>query len=222
VNAAKKIIIPILRNRWKKHPVVADWLKKGYIDDKEIDFIVLDWNRYNAPTPPAHKIKQIALEETGKKYNCRILVETGTFRGDMMEAQKKNFDILYSVELSEEFWKAAKERFKNEPHIRLLQGDSGEVLPKLVPQLEQKTLFWLDGHYCGGDTALSAVECPIYAEIDAVVKNNKGHVMLIDDARLFIGKRDYPTIPELTAHVKKVAPSYSVSVVDDIIRLLPS
>lgn len=221
VNLAKMVIIPFLRNRWKKNPVVADWIKKGYIDDKEIDFIVLDWNRYNAPTPPPHKIKQLTIEDLGKKYGCKILVETGTFRGDMMEAQKKNFDKLYSIELSTEFWEKAKQRFKNDSHINLLQGDSGEVLPKLAPTLDQPTLFWLDGHYCGGKTALSEVECPIYNEIDAIFKNNKGHIMLIDDARLFIGKRDYPTIKELTAYVKKVNPNYSVTVIDDMIRVVP-
>lgn len=220
VNLAKKVVIPVLRNRWKKNPIVAEWVKKGYIDDAEIDFIVMDWNRYNAPTPPPHKIKQLTIAEYGKKYNCKVLVETGTFRGDMMEAQKNNFEKLYSVELSTEFWEKAKQRFKNAPQINLIQGDSGEILPKLVPTLDQPTLFWLDGHYCGGDTALSKVECPIYAEIDAVFKNNKGHVMIIDDARLFLGKHDYPTIAELTDHVKKLNPKYTVTVKDDMIRVI--
>ena len=40
VNLAKKIVIPVLRNKWKKDPLVAEWVKKGYIDDAEIDFIV--------------------------------------------------------------------------------------------------------------------------------------------------------------------------------------
>ena len=82
-----------MRNRWKKNPIVAEWIKKGYIDDAEIDFIVMDWNRYNAPTPPPHKIKQLTIAEYGKKHGCKVLVETGTFRGDMMdklnEVQKK-------------------------------------------------------------------------------------------------------------------------------------
>lgn len=217
VSLAKKVIIPILRNRWKKNPTVAEWLKKGYINDTEIDTIVLDWQLHKAPTPPPHKIKQFAIAECGKKYGSKILVETGTFRGDMLEAQKKNFDKLYSIELSTEFWETAKKRFKNDSNITLLQGDSGDVLPKLAPTLDQPTLFWLDGHYCGSNTALSSIECPIYAELDAVFNNNKGHAILIDDARMFVGKRDYPTMPELIAYVKKTAPEYSVSIVDDII-----
>lgn len=220
VNLAKKVVIPFLRNRWKKNQIVAEWVKNGYINDEEIDYIVMDWNRFKAPTPPPHKIKQFTITEFGKQYGCKVLVETGTFRGDMMEAQKNNFDKLYSVELSTEFWEKAKQRFKNDPQINLIQGDSGVVLPELVPTIDQPALFWLDGHYCGTTTALSAIECPIYAEIDAVFKNNKGHVMLIDDARLFIGKHDYPTILELTNYVKKISPNYSVTVVDDMIRVV--
>lgn len=220
VNLAKKFVIPYLRNKWKKDPMVAEWVKQGLIDDKEIDFIVLNWHIHKQPVPRPHKIKQQIIAAFGKKHNCSYLVETGTFRGDMMEAQKKNFEKLYSIELSVEFWEAAKKRFKNDTHINLLQGDSGKVLPELAPTLDKTTLFWLDGHYCGGSTALSEIECPIYAEIDAVFKNNKNHVMLIDDARLFVGKHDYPTIPELTNYVKKINPDYSVTVADDIIRVV--
>lgn len=221
VNLAKKVIVPILRNKWKKHPVVAEWVRKGYIDNDEIDFIVLNWNRHNSPVPPPHKIKQLAISELAQQYGCKVLVETGTFRGDMMEAQKKNFETLYSVELSPEFWERAKQRFKNDAHIHLIQGDSGAVLPKLVPEIKQPALFWLDGHYCSPGTALSEIECPIYAEIDAIFKNNINHVMLVDDARLFIGKRDYPTIEELSRYIKKIAPHYKLSVVDDMIRIVP-
>jgi hypothetical protein len=222
VNLAKKFVIPYLRNKWKKNPVVADWINKGYIEDDEIDFIVMDWNRYNKPTPPPHKIKQLTITELGKKYNCDILIETGTFRGDMMEAQKNNFEKLYSVELSTEFWAKAKQRFKNDSHINLLQGDSGFVLPKLIPTIDKKALFWLDGHYCGGATALSEIECPIFAEITEILKSDKNHVILIDDARLFIGKRDYPTIKELKEHIKNINLNYSVSVADDIIHVIPT
>lgn len=220
VNLAKKIVIPVLRNRWKKNPMVSEWIKKGYIDDNEIDWIVLNWHIHKEPIPRPHKIKQMIITDYGKKYDCKYLVETGTFKGDMLEAQKNNFEKLYSIELSTEYWEKAKQRFKNDKHIHLLQGDSGKELPKLTPTLDKPTLFWLDGHYCGSSTALSEIECPIYAEIETIFKNNKNHVMLIDDARLFIGKRDYPTIPELTAFVKKLNPNYSVSVEDDIIRVV--
>ena len=180
VNFAKKIIIPLLRNKWKKNPTVAEWVNKGYINDEEIDFIVLDWNRFNAPTPPPHKIKQQIIAEFGKKYGCKVLVETGTFRGDMMEAQKNNFEKLFSVELSVDFWETAKKRFKNDSQINLIQGDSGEVLPKLVPTIDQPALFWLDGHPDGvsGD--------PLWEELESLKKHHiKNHTIIVDDIPIY-------------------------------------
>lgn len=212
---------PILRKRWKKHPQVQDWVNKGWLTDKEIDDIVLDWQRLGAPIAVPHKLKQTAIQELAKQYGCTVLVETGTYRGDMMEAQKKHFEQLYSIELSKDFHAKAKQRFQNDTHINLLQGDSGSVLPKLAPKIDGIALFWLDGHYCGGKTALSAIECPIYAEMESVFKTGKKHVMLIDDARLFVGEHDYPTIPELTAFVAKTNPDYQVEVKDDLIRVFP-
>lgn len=220
IRFGKKLLTPSLRNKWKKNPVVADWVAKGWINDTEIDALVFEWEKFKSPVTPPHKVKQLTIAEYGKKYNCPVLVETGTFRGDMMEAQKHNFKQLYSVELAKGLWEKAVQRFRNDSNIKLLQGDSAVVLHELVPTLSDTTLFWLDGHYCGGVTAMGEKECPIYEEMDAVFNNNKGHVMLIDDARLFVGKRDYPTIPELTAYVKKINPAYEVSVADDIIRVV--
>ncbi len=220
VEAAKKVVIPVLRNKWKKHPIVSEWVSQGYIDDEEIDGIVLNWYIHKKPVPGPHKIKQLTIKELGDEYGCSYLVETGTYRGDMLNAQKDNFEKLFSIELSEDFWNKAKERFKGVDKINLLQGDSGKVLPQLAPTLDKPTLFWLDGHYCGGVTALSDIECPIYAELDAVFDNNKNHVVLIDDARDFVGERDYPTIAELTSYIKNKDSNYDLSVKDDMIRVV--
>jgi hypothetical protein len=44
------------------------------------------------------------------------------------------------------------------------------------------------------------------------------HVLLIDDARLFVDEDDYPTIEKLTKYVKNKNNNYQVEVKDDIIR----
>ena len=78
-----------------------------------------------------------------------------------------------------------------------MQGDSGNVLNQLVPELNSAALFWLDGHYSGGQTAKGEKECPIYEELKSILASSLEHIVLIDDARLFIGQHDYPTIEEL-------------------------
>ena len=222
VNAIKSIYIPYLRKKWSKDPIVKGWIQNGQITDSEIDWLVLNWQKHGSPKPPPPKIKQEMVTNTAKEYGCDFLVETGTYKGDMIFAQLDNFSKLYSIELSKEYWNDAKERFKNSPHVTLLLGDSGAELPKLTPTLNGKGLFWLDGHYCGGVTAKSDIECPIYNELDAIFNHNNGHVILIDDARDFVGKNDYPTIEELRSYVMKKAPEYSLEVRNDVIYILPN
>lgn len=180
-----------------------------------------DWHANGKPAPPPHIVKQQVLQHYKNQYHLTVLVETGTYLGDMMEAQTPHFSQLYSIELSEKLFKKATNRFATNNKITILQGDSGKVLHTLVPQLNTATLFWLDGHYSAGITAKGEKDCPIFEELEAIFATNLPHIVLVDDARLFVGQGDYPTVAELTAFVESKKSGYDVFVEDDIIRILP-
>ena len=42
------------------------------------------WEAMGRPCPPPHSIKQRLLREFKTRYGLEILVETGTFKGDMI------------------------------------------------------------------------------------------------------------------------------------------
>ena len=89
-----------------------------------------------------------------------------------------------------------------------------------MPEIKTRALLWLDGHYSGGITAKGSIESPVFKELDAVfTNNNHKHVILIDDARLFTGQRDYPTMSELEEFVKNKNPQYNIKIDTDIIIL---
>ena len=113
-------------------------------------------------------------------------------------------------------------KFSSNPDIQILQGDSGLVLHDVVPSLQQQSLFWLDGHYSGGSTAKGEKECPIYGELEAILNSNLKHIILIDDARLFVGENDYPTVNELRQFVEKLDSSYCYEQEHDVIRITPA
>ena len=71
------------------------------------------WEASGRPAPPPHVVKQRVIKEYAEKYNLEILIETGTFRGDMVEAMKNVFDQIYSVELSHALFQAARRRFRS-------------------------------------------------------------------------------------------------------------
>jgi hypothetical protein len=169
--------------------------------------------------PPPHIVKQKAIEEFREKFQINILVETGTYLGDMVEAQRTSFEKIYSIELSEKLFNRAVKRFKDNSHITILQGDSGVVLNKLITEIDQPALFWLDGHYSGGITAKAEKECPVPEELDTILKSSLPHIILIDDARLFNGTQDYPTIEEIKNMINKRDDSYLLEIKDDIIRI---
>ena len=74
-----------------------------------------------------------------------------------------------------------------------------------------RKLFWLDAHYSGGE------QTPIVKEIDIVLKDNPKHIILIDDARLFDGTNDYPTLDTIKNYVSTLGKTMKVE--DDIIRI---
>lgn len=126
---------------------------------------------------------------------------------------------IISIELSVELFEKAQYRFRKDKNIEIIQGDSGKVLSKALENINEPVIFWLDGHYSSGITAKGEKNCPIFEEIDAIFKNDSfDHVFLIDDARIFIGKDDYPTIENLLTYLRNKNNNYTVDVKDDIIR----
>lgn len=181
--------------------------------------------RIYLPEPPSHFIKQQTIANYQKQNNCNILVETGTYLGDMITAQLYRFKTIISIELGEELFKQAKTKFVNHKHVNLYQGDSGKVLNQIMQQniITEQAIFWLDGHYSAGITAKGELECPIIAELDAIFDNNKyDHIILIDDARCFGVNKDFPTIDAIKEYVKNKNSKYNVEVFDDIIRCAKS
>lgn len=89
--------------------------------------------------------------------------------------------------------------------------------------LQDRALFWLDGHYSGGHTARGKQDTPIRQELRIIFGHRiKGHVILIDDARLFVGADGYPTLDELRRIVQTARPEWGVAVTDDVIRIAPT
>ena len=181
---------------------------------------LVDWEAAGRPAPTPDLVKRGLIKAYARRFGCLYFVETGTYFGETVQASLNTFRKIWSIELSPEFAAAAQKRFACHPHVRIIRGDSGKLLQEVVPQLDQPTLFWLDGHYCGGNTAKGDTECPIFAELDAVFSGQPARdVILIDDARSFVGKSDYPTIRQLRDYVVKRDPNLQFYIADDAVRI---
>ena len=179
---------------------------------------------------PTYEVKRSTLNKFREEFNLKILIETGTFMGETVEYFKNDFSHIYSIELSIDLANQAKEKFLNDDHISIIQGDSGEILKGLLAKIDQPVLFWLDGHYSSefwvGDvfikTARTNVDTPIVEELKTILEHPFDHVILIDDARMFTGNTDYPSIFQIERMVRNSNRKYSVKVENDIIRIIPN
>jgi len=167
-------------------------------------------------------IKQATIREFAKRFNLSVFIETGTFLGEMVAAMQNAFTQVISIELSRPLYERAKRRYHGYPNIQLWYGDSAHVLPEVLATVGEPALFWLDGHYSDSITEKGDLDTPIKSELAAILSHGiADHVILIDDARCFDGRSDYPSLDELEAWVSEKRPGLALGVSEDIIRIHP-
>lgn len=180
--------------------------------------IVSAWRLRGSPVPTPHALKQRVLREFAARFGTRRLVETGTYRGDMVDAMRDVFEDIHSVEVFQPLFAGAVEQFRHCAHVHIHLGNSADVFVELLPTLRGATLFWLDGHYSGEGTGGDATVVPVMCELEQIGGLRGGHAILIDDAREFTGRNGYPSLDQIRGWA--VANGYdTVDLADDIIRI---
>ncbi len=175
-----------------------------------------------SPIPPPHAIKLYWIKQYQQKFQLTTLVETGTLHGATVAAMLHQFKKINSIELDSDLYQRAQSKFEQYSHVQIWNGDSKNLLPEILPDISDRCLFWLDGHFSGAGTARGDIDTPIVEELAAIRAHDRcDHVILIDDARLFDGTSDYPHLTELRRLLMEINPGYSVKVVDDIVQVFP-
>ena len=183
-------------------------------------YLIKFWEKKGKSLPPPHVIKQRKIRDLQLINSINLFVETGTYLGDMIAIQRRNFKKLYSIEVDEKLYLAAKKRFKRFANVIIRKGDSSYLLKSIVNEIDNRAIFWLDGHYSAGITGKGETECPIFGELEAILSVNKNHIILIDDARCFIGKGDYPKLEEIKSFIFKKCPNSTISIDNDAIQIV--
>lgn len=180
--------------------------------------------------PQAFKNEIIAQHRAN--FGLQTFVETGTYHGDTIAMQLPNFKKLYSIELDDVLYAAARKRFAAEPTVNLIKGDAALSLAELLPSLDAPAMFWLDGHYSGSGTAYGMMDTPIIYELMALFSwpwANQS-VILIDDIRLFSGYENacggsphcYPSVDDLRAAACVQLPELNFDVFGGMAALYPT
>jgi hypothetical protein len=164
--------------------------------------------------------KQQVVLEYIKTYAPDVFIETGTYKGKMVYEVMPYIRPIYSIELDVTHYENARRRFSGYPDIQIIQGQSGDILPQVLEKIDTPCFFWLDAHYSGGSTAKGDIETPIMQEIECILNHpcSEKHILLIDDARCFVGNNDYPSLEKLRNIILTDFPNWVFEVKNDIIR----
>ncbi|HEV3321665.1 MAG TPA: hypothetical protein VG147_05670 [Solirubrobacteraceae bacterium] len=154
-------------------------------------------------------------------------VETGTFRGVTARSLAAQFDSVVTIELSASLHEQASARLRDLPQVEAVHGDSVEVLDAIA-RCGIPTLFFLDGHWSGGNTEGVENECPVLEEIAAIGAGHPADCMIIDDARLFTASpppphdpEQWPTITEVFDAIRSQRPDHLVTLLADQVIAVP-
>lgn len=85
---------------------------------------------------PAHAIEEEEILRYARRFCLKILVETGTFLGEMVRALGNDFDQIYSIELDRDLYKKALALFVGVRHVHLKHGDSTVEIGGILEELE--------------------------------------------------------------------------------------
>jgi len=174
-------------------------------------------------------IPQQIVIDLARLNGSTVFVETGTFQGVTTRWASNYFAIVHTIERAESLYSLHGSELASIKGVTTHLGDSKEILPQIVRDLHgQRAVYWLDGHWSGGETAGKNDECPLLEEL-ACLSNRVEDIILIDDARLFLSAPplphdpfQWPTIADIVNVLPVSAGKPYVQIVDDVIFIVPN
>jgi hypothetical protein len=190
----------------------------------DIDAAYHEWVSDGRPftdlgVPPG--VKLWLIRDYARRFGLRVLVETGSYKGDSIDALLPFFDDLYSVELGPHLYEFCLRRFADAPNVHLHLGESPAFLRETLRRLDRPALFYLDAHWSMEDTVRGETDTPIVAELEVLHELDPPSVIIIDDARLFGTDPEYPTVDWVTDYVRRSFRGHRAEVVADEIVIRP-
>lgn len=185
-----------------------------------VDLTRLGLFKYGAPHSFT-KFRQILAAK--RLTGARVLVETGTFKGVTTSRCLPHFEMVYTIELDSNLAAAAKQRFRRSPKCVVLQGDAMEEVGKLIgdESLGRDILFFLDGHFSGGVTAVGEkVEPALDVLLRIAEQKPRVAGIIVDDFREFGTQRGWPSKAELIGLAESLFGDFEIMVHLDQLLIL--
>lgn len=175
-------------------------------------------------------INEALLGRLAELLNTEIFFETGTFKGQSLQAARRLIPRCISVEMADSLFQQAKQMFADDDSISLFQGDSPDIIAQHCDELQaHRVVFWLDAHWCTNDqSAGSESQSPLLGELRAIKQLHPSSVVMIDDARLYAATpppphryTDWPTFDEVLKALMALSDNHRLMILNDVIFFYP-
>ena len=150
---------------------------------------------------PHSYLNRTAITHTGKIMSFRdfrkyspIFIETGaSMGGGIVQAIEAEYQIVKSVEAKDDYFQHCVNNFHTDSRVSLYHGLSKDNLEKMLSDVKEPAVFWLDAHVSGsnsagyedwlekGEESDYAQHKALMAELSIVLKHRNDHVVLVDD-----------------------------------------
>jgi hypothetical protein len=165
-----------------------------------------------------------------KYNNCNYFIEGGSYKGNgIQNAIEAGFKNIISIEITKYYYDLCVEKFKDNPNVKIIFGDTTKILPELLKEINEKCVFWLDSHYSDPSTEYGDKMSPILDELDIITEHCRKYndTILIDDRRCW-SKSDWNyqnylfTSDDIEDKIKEINSDYEISydigfIPDDVI-----
>lgn len=177
--------------------------------------------RMGAPSALIMKLRDL--------FDVQTFVEAGTYQGGTTSWAAKQFAHVLTIENSQILYEQTKQKYQDISNIDFLFGDTRNCLKELVPTLDKPAIFWLDSHWCGGESYGESDQCPLIEELNIINQSSVEHILLIDDARLFLAPpplpndlKYWPPIDQVIDAIKENFSDRYIVIQEDVIIATPS
>jgi FkbM family methyltransferase len=161
-----------------------------------------------------------------KEFQYKHFIETGTYLGNTAIWASDYFEKIYTIEIDHEISQKAFYNARHKNNISFIVGDSSKELSAISSSLPGSNIYWLDGHWCQEVPKIS-FECPLLNELNSIVAR-PDDLILIDDARFFMGivpyphdANNWPRIDEVLLMIRSKYPDHRIVIDLDIIMCFP-
>jgi hypothetical protein len=134
------------------------------------------------------------------KKDIDIFVETGTHYGaSVQDAICLGFTKIFSVDISALYIGHCLDKFNNEiksGQVKLFLGDSRNVFPKMLKEVNKKAMFWLDAHQ---DASFTVFEELAFIKTHSI----RNHTIIIDDIPLYFNENGKTILKNTISEINK-------------------